>query len=100
MVDTPSKTVGQSTREKGHEENASVLIVKGKYFGIEISMTRWSKQKDVDIFYHCIACFSCRQKPGGIKKRRESEPEASCLANKLYPWKPLKHPSFLKFLTI
>ena len=73
---------------------------QGKSFGIEISMTRWSKQKDVDIFYHCIACFSCRQKPSGIKKRREGEPEASCLANKLYPWKPLKHPSFLKFLTI
>ena len=49
MVDTPSKTVGPSTREKGNEENASLLIVKVKSFGMEINMARWSKQKDVDI---------------------------------------------------
>ena len=99
LVDTPSKTVGPSTREKGNEENASLLIVKVKSFGIEINMARWSKQKFVDIIYNCIACFSCRQQQSGIKKRRGSEP-VSCLANKLFPLKPLKHPSFLKFLTI
>ena len=49
MVDTPSKTVGPSTREKGNEENASLLIVKVKSFGMEINMARWSKQKDDDV---------------------------------------------------